>query len=82
LINFPNPFNPITTIEFNLPNSENTSLKVFDMLGKEVATLVTSNLQAGVHRYQFDGRRLASGIYYYQLKAGTFVKANKMILMR
>ena len=80
--NYPNPFNPSTTIEFSLPKSELTTLKVYNILGKEVASLVSNKLNQGNHTYQFDGKNLASGIYYYQLVAGDFREVRKMILLR
>jgi len=80
--NYPNPFNPSTTIEFTLPNSEYVELKVYNILGKEVTTLVSNKLNQGNHRYTFDGKNLASGIYYYQLVAGDYKEVKKMILLR
>jgi hypothetical protein len=80
--NYPNPFNPSTTIEFTLPKSEFTTLKVYNILGKEVSSLVSNNLNPGNHTYTFDGTNLASGIYYYQLMAGEFHQVKKMILLR
>jgi hypothetical protein len=80
--NYPNPFNPSTTIEFTLPKSEYVKLKVFNILGKEVSTLVSNKLNQGNHTYIFDGKNLASGIYYYQLAAGDFREVKKMILLR
>jgi hypothetical protein len=80
--NYPNPFNPSTKIEFTLPKSEHTTLKVFNILGKEVSTLVSKKLNQGNHTYTFDGKNLASGIYYYQLVAGEYREVRKMILLR
>ena len=80
--NYPNPFNPSTTIEFTLPQPEYTTLKIYNILGAEVATLVSDKLQAGRHTYQFDGSKFASGIYYYQVSAGEFRDVRKMILLR
>ncbi len=80
--NYPNPFNPSTTIEFKLPKSEFITLKVYNILGKEVANLVSAKLRQGNHRYTFNGRHLASGVYYYQLVAGEFKEVRKMILLR
>jgi hypothetical protein len=80
--NYPNPFNPSTTIEFTLPKSEFVELKVFNILGKEVSTVVSNKLNQGNHTYQFDGKNLASGIYYYQLVAGEYREVKKMILLR
>jgi len=85
--NYPNPFNPSTTIEFSLLKSEFVQLKVYNLLGKEVSTLVSQKLHQGNHTYTFNGKNLASGIYYYQLVAGTgsgqrFREVKKMILLR
>jgi len=80
--NYPNPFNPSTTIEFTLPKSEFVELKVYNILGKEVSTLVSNKLNQGNHTYTFDGKNLASGIYYYHLTAGDFREVKKMILLR
>ena len=80
--NYPNPFNPSTTIQFTLHKSEFVDLKVFNILGKEVSTLVTKKLNSGNHTYQFDSKNLASGVYYYQLVAGDYREVKKMILLR
>ena len=80
--NYPNPFNPSTTIEFNLPKSEYVELKVYNLLGKEVTTLVSKKLNQGNHTYTFDGKNLASGIYYYQLLSGDYREVKKMILLQ
>jgi predicted RNA methylase len=82
LQNYPNPFNPSTIIEFSLPKSELVELKVHNILGKEVSTLVSNKLNQGNHSYTFDGKNLASGIYYYQLLAGDYTEVKKMILLR
>ena len=80
--NYPNPFNPSTTIEFTLPKSEFVELRVYNILGKEVSTLVSKKLNQGNHTYTFDGKNLASGIYYYQLVSGNYREVKKMILLR
>ena len=80
--NYPNPFNPSTTIEFDIPSPGFISLKVFNIMGKEIATLVSKKLNQGSHTCKFDGGGLASGIYYYQLVAGEFHQVKKMILLR
>jgi hypothetical protein len=80
--NYPNPFNPSTTIEFTLPKSENVELKVYNILGRKVLTLVSKKLNQGNHSYQFDGQNLASGVYYYQLVAGNFHQVKKMIILK
>ncbi len=80
--NFPNPFNPITTIQFTTPFETRVKLKIFDLLGREVATLVDGELPGGDHRTVFDAKGFASGIYFYRLEAGTMMIARKLILLR
>ena len=80
--NYPNPFNPSTTIEFQIPNSGFVTLKIYNILGKTVKTLVSKKLNSGSHTYQFDGSNLASGVYYYQLVASNYIEVKKMLLLR
>lgn len=80
--NYPNPFNPSTKIQFAIPTAEIVELKVFDMLGKEVATLVHGRREAGYYTERFDAAGLASGVYLYRLKAGSFVRTMKMVVVR
>jgi hypothetical protein len=80
--NYPNPFNSSTTIEFDLPKASEVILKVFNILGEEVTILVSKKLNSGNHTFQFDGKNLASGIYYYQLVTGDYRKVKKMILLK
>ena len=87
--NYPNPFNPTTTIRYSVPSSseyhsvpQQVSLKVFDILGREVATLVNEEKPAGSYEVKFDGSSLTSGVYFYQLKTTRFHQTRKMILMR
>ena len=80
--NYPNPFNPTTTIKFALPHRTDVSLKVFDVLGREVATLIQGVKDAGAYEVTFNAKNLASGMYIYQLKAGNFVSTKKMMLMK
>lgn len=80
--NFPNPFNPITNISFTLPHEHDVTMKVFDILGREVATLVRERLSAGAYTVQFDGRELSSGVYFCRLEAGSFVTTNKVLLLK
>jgi hypothetical protein len=80
--NYPNPFNPSTTISFELPYSGVVSLKVFDILGREFETLVDEYKSSGSYNVQFNSGGLASGVYFYQLHAGDFVEAKKMILLK
>ncbi|MEW6194312.1 MAG: LamG-like jellyroll fold domain-containing protein [Bacteroidota bacterium] len=80
--NYPNPFNPATTISFQLPESGFVTLKVYDILGNEIKTLINNDLGAGYYNVDFDGSNLASGIYIYRLTAGKFTHSNKMILSK
>ncbi|HEY5123725.1 MAG TPA: T9SS type A sorting domain-containing protein [Ignavibacteria bacterium] len=85
--NSPNPFNPTTKIKFEVPLSKGgrqgvVSLKVFDILGKEVATLVNEQLAPGTYELTFDGSNFASGVYFYQLRSGDFVATKKLILLK
>ena len=80
--NFPNPFNPITNIEFSIPKQEFVTMKVYNLLGKEVKTLVSSNLQAGKYSVHFNAENLPSGIYFYKLTSGTFSLVKKMTLIK
>ena len=89
--NYPNPFNPTTSIEYSIPNVEtlratsqmqNVSLKVFDILGREVAELVNEQKSAGRYKVNFNACNLSSGIYLYQLKSGNHVSSMKMLLIK
>jgi len=80
--NFPNPFNPETAIEFSIPNSEFVTLKIYNILGEEVTTLVSERLTAGRHKYEWDASRLTSGIYLYRLESGSFRQTKKLILLK
>jgi hypothetical protein len=80
--NYPNPFNPSTVIVYLLPVSSNVTLKVYDMLGNEVAIWVDEYKPAGSYDVEFSATGLASGIYFYQLVARSFVSTKKMILMK
>ena len=80
--NYPNPFNPATTIEFALPIAGFVSLKIYDVTGAAVATLVSEQLPAGTYQYQWDARGLASGVYIYRMEAANFSQSRKMLLIR
>ena len=79
---YPNPFNPSATIRFDLPEASNVKLTVFDITGREAATLVEGWMDAGHYETVFDGTSLASGVYFYRLTAGDFTSVKKMILMK
>ncbi|MBI4427707.1 MAG: T9SS type A sorting domain-containing protein [Ignavibacteriales bacterium] len=80
--NFPNPFNPVTRIQYRLPQSGITTLKVFDILGKEVASLVQQEQERGLHEMVFDAAFLPSGIYLYRLTQGYFIASKRMALVK
>ena len=80
--NYPNPFNPSTKISWQSPVSGHQTLKVYDVLGNEVVTLVDEYKPAGIYNAQFTMHNLASGIYFYRLTAGSFVQTKKMILIK
>ncbi len=80
--NYPNPFNPVTTIKFGIPKEVKVTLKVYDILGKEVATIVNQKLEPGYYKYEWNGVPFASGVYFYRLDAESFVKIKKMVLIK
>ena len=80
--NYPNPFNPSTNINFDLPESQDVRLEVFDLLGRRVALLVDETLGTGFHSVTFDASALTSGVYFYRIQAGSFVKTQKMMLVK
>lgn len=80
--NYPNPFNPTTNISFNLPQSEFVELSVYNVLGQKVATILSQQMTAGTHSVSFNARNLASGVYIYQIRAGSFVQNKTMMLVK
>ncbi|MCL4280433.1 MAG: T9SS type A sorting domain-containing protein [Ignavibacteriaceae bacterium] len=80
--NYPNPFNPTTNIRFKIAESGYVSLKIFDVLGNEIETLISGEKPSGDYEVKFDGRSLSSGIYFYQLRSGEIIQTKKMILIR
>ncbi len=80
--NYPNPFNPTTLIRFDVPSSGYVTLKIFDLLGKETATVLKGEVAAGKYSIPWDGSGAASGVYYYTLVTANASKKKKMILMR
>ena len=80
--NYPNPFNPTTAIAYALPEAAEVTLKVYDLQGREAATLVSGRMPAGEHRYEWDASSLASGVYYYRLEVDGFVATKKLVLMK
>ncbi|RPI71044.1 MAG: T9SS C-terminal target domain-containing protein, partial [Ignavibacteriales bacterium] len=79
---YPNPFNPTTTIKYAIPISEIVTIKVYDLLGSEISTLLNEYKSAGTYTLDFNGSSFASGVYFYQIEAGSFVETKKMILMK
>jgi parallel beta-helix repeat protein len=82
LQNHPNPFNPITTIEFTIPQAGFITMKVYNLLGEEVATLLSASLLSGSYKYEWDATGMASGVYFYKLEGGKFTECRKMLLLR
>jgi hypothetical protein len=80
--NYPNPFNPSTIIRYQLPMAGHISLKVYDVLGNEVATLVNEDKPTGSYKVEFDASNLSSGIYFYKIQAENFIETKKMLLLK
>jgi len=80
--NYPNPFNPATVIQFSLPQTAEVQLKVYDMLGREVATLINEQKSAGSYQVNFDAASLSSGVYFYRIVAGNFVETRSMTFVK
>jgi hypothetical protein len=80
--NYPNPFNPSTTINFKIKDARFVNLKIYDISGKEVATLINENMKAGEYKIDFKANNIPSGTYFYTLKAGDFSETKKMTLIK
>ncbi len=80
--NYPNPFNPTTTVRFAIPRNEHVTLKVYDLLGREMATLVDEVQGSGFKSIEFDAAQLASGVYIYRLTAGSFSSSKKLMVVK
>jgi hypothetical protein len=80
--NYPNPFNPNTTVEFGLPSESSVSIKVFNVLGQEVATILEDNLAAGTYKVEWNAQPFASGAYFYRLLSGSHSETKKLIFQR
>jgi hypothetical protein len=80
--NYPNPFNPSTKIKYSIPQSSIVELKVFDILGNEIATLINEEKSAGIYEATWYAQNLPSGVYFYQLRAGSFLETKKMLLVK
>ena len=80
--NYPNPFNPSTNIRYSIPQSSNVVIKVFDILGNEIETLVNEEKPVGSYEVDFNASELSSGIYFYKLQAGEFIQTKKMIILK
>jgi hypothetical protein len=80
--NYPNPFNPSTTITFSIPSKSFVTLKVFDILGREVVSIVSEEMSAGIYSKQWNAANVSSGIYFYRLQVGTFSDTKKLVLIK
>jgi Secretion system C-terminal sorting domain len=80
--NFPNPFNPTTVITYSIPTSSNVMVKVYNVLGKLITTLVNENQEAGIYKVNFDAQGLSNGIYFYKIQAGNYSAVKKMLLLK
>ena len=80
--NYPNPFNPTTRINFQLPENNFISLKIYDIRGNLVTSLISGVMEAGYHSVYWDASGVASGVYFYRITSGSFVSSKKMILMK
>jgi hypothetical protein len=80
--NYPNPFNPTTTINFSVPKSEYVKIKVYDILGRDVVTLVNENKPVGNYKVEFNAGKLTSGVYFYRMESGSYSQTKKLLLLK
>ncbi|MCX6165889.1 MAG: T9SS type A sorting domain-containing protein, partial [Ignavibacteriae bacterium] len=80
--NYPNPFNPVTKIDFDLPNDCNVSIKLYDITGREIKTLLNERKNAGYYTIDFTANNIASGVYFYRIVAGSYSEIKKMVLIK
>jgi hypothetical protein len=80
--NYPNPFNPVTNIQYQIAEKQLVTLKIYDVIGNEIAVLINEVKDAGTYNVEFNADRFSSGVYYYTLKAGSFISTKKMILLK
>jgi Secretion system C-terminal sorting domain len=80
--NFPNPFNPVTMIKFDIPRNELVRLSVYDVTGKEIEKLINTDLTPGEYSYQFNASNYSSGVYFYRLETGDFAETRKMVILK
>jgi hypothetical protein len=80
--NYPNPFNPTTTIKYSIPKTSFVSLKIYNLIGEEVATLVNEENSIGNYEIEFNATSLPSGVYFYRIQADSFVETKKMVLLK
>ena len=80
--NYPNPFNPISRIKYDIPKQSQVTIKIFDIIGSEVTTLINEFKEPGFHEISFDGSNYSSGVYFYRIEAGSFTEVKKMVLLK
>jgi len=82
LVTYPNPFNPSTVISYSIPTASNVTVRVYDVLGNLITTLVNQNQEAGNYKIYFNAGELSNGIYFYKIKSGSFIDIKKMLLLK
>ena len=80
--NYPNPFNPVTTIKYGIPKTSNVLIRIYDVLGNEVLTIINEKKSPGVYSESFNASNLSSGVYFYKIEAGSFTDVKKMVLIK